>query len=447
MCEQSKQPQELALNNIHFIRILWCDNGGAIRAKAVHKDNLSSYFQHGVGISAAQQAVPITVDAPAPGSGLGPVGEVRLVPDWKTLVALPYAPGHAQVMGKMMLDQHPWACCPRAALQRVLTKAAKQGLYFQTAFENEFYLLRPGQDESLVPADQNAFAMTQAMDQHHEVIDAIVAALRAQGISIEQYYPESGHGQQEISMRHQDPFTAADQQIIFRQTVKAVARQHQLLASFVPKLFADQAGNGCHLHLSLWKKSQNILADPSDSGELSLTGQQFVAGLLQHLPALMAVTTPSPNSYRRLQPSTWSGAFTCWGYDNREAAIRVPTQPVAPSPTQLEFKTLDATANPYLALTVILAAGLDGVERQLSPPQPLAVDPASLNEAEREQQMITRLPQSLEQAIQHFEQDALLQDVLGSSLTQAFLAVRRAEWNAMKDWDLATEGRFLLECY
>jgi glutamine synthetase len=341
---------------VKFARILWCDNANVIRAKAVHGKRLSAYLKHGVGISAAQQALPVMFDAPASGSGLGPVGEIRLVPDPQTLTMLPYAPGHAQFMGDMIVDGSPWSCCPRHFLKRMIAEAAAMDLAIMAAFENEFYLLRPATDR-IVPADRTVFASTLSMDLQREAIEAIVDALSPQGVIVEQYYPESGPGQQELSIGYMHALGAADQQIIFRQTVHAVAAQHDRRASFAPKLFADHAGSGCHLHLSLWRNGENLVPDADHPGRLSSLSRKFLAGILAHLPALMALTTPSVNSYRRIRPHCWSGAYRCWGFDNREAAIRVPTFPEPPSPTHFELKTIDASANPYLALGDVIAAG------------------------------------------------------------------------------------------
>ena len=361
----------LESEKVRFVRIIWCDNGGVIRGKAVQRGRLPAYVEHGVGISEAQQAVPATVDAPAPGSDLGPVGEVRLVPDFSTLTLLPYAPGHARVIGDMKRDGKPWPFCPRYFLKRMIALASDMDLEIMGAFENEFYLLRPELSEP-TPVDDTAFAVSHSMDRNVAVINAIADALMAQGITVEQYYPESGPGQQEITTLYTDALSAADQQVAFRETVRAVAMRHDLKASFLPKIFADKAGSGAHLHLSLWRGGVNLTPADGGSGELSPMAGRFVAGILDHLPALMALTTPSPNSYRRILPHCWSGAFRCWGYDNREAAVRVPTHPEPPSPSNFEIKTADASSNPYIALGGVIAAGLDGISRglNLSGPRP-----------------------------------------------------------------------------
>lgn len=431
---------------IRFVRILWCDNANIIRGKAVHRGTLSEYFTHGVGISTAQQAIPVIYDAPAPGSGLGPVGEVRLVPDWNTLTPLPYAPSHARVMGDMVKDGRPWNCCPRNFLKRMVADAKREGLEVIAAFENEFYFLRQTPD-GVVPADETVYGSTFAMDLHQAVIDEIADALVEQGMPVEQYYSESGPGQQEISILYTNALTAADQQIAFRETVRALALQHNLKASFLPKIFADKAGSGCHLHLSLWQEGHNLIPNPDTNGELSELARRFIAGILHHLPALMALTTPSTNSYRRIRPHCWSGAFRCWGMDNREAAVRVPSYPEAPSPTHFELKTLDASANPYLALGAVIAAGLDGVRHRFELGQPVTVDPGYMTEAERSIGAIDLLPINLGKSIEQLSSDSVLLDALGAELAQAYLAVRKAEWEAMKDLELEEEVKLLLERY
>jgi glutamine synthetase len=438
--------QTLDAAGIRFVRILWCDNANIIRGKAVHRGAIAEYLKHGVGISAAQQAVPVMVDAPAPGSGLGPVGEIRLVPDWNTLTPLPYAPGHARAIGDMVKDGSPWSLCPRNFLKRMVAEAKREGLDVIAAFENEFYFLKQTAN-GIVPADETLFASTLAMDLHQQVIDEIAEALVEQGMPVEQYYSESGPGQQEISILYTHALAAADQQIAFRETVRAIALQHHLIASFVPKIFVDKAGSGCHLHLSLWQDGQNLIPNPDVGGELSQIARRFIAGILHHLPALMALTTPSTNSYRRIRPHHWSGAFRCWGIDNREAAVRVVSNPEESSPTQFELKTVDASANPYLALGAVIAAGLDGVRHCLELGEPVAVDPGYMTEAERSISGIDLLPIDLEQSIEQLSNDKVLLDALGTELARAYLAVRKAEWEAMKDLALEEEVKLLLERY
>jgi glutamine synthetase len=441
-----KLAKRLKKNAIQFVRILWCDNANLIRAKAFHTHFLADHQTQGIGISAAQQAIPVLYDAVVPDSGLSPVGEAWLQPDWSTLIPLPYSPGHARVMGDLIQHGQPWAYCPRTFLKRMLSQAEDLGFQIMSAFENEFYLLHPNTDNP-IPADTTPFASTRAIDLNHAIINDITTALIAQGIRVERYYAESGHGQHEFAIRYTHALQAADQQIAFRETIHAIAHRHNLRASFLPKLFPNQAGSGCHLHLSLWQHGQNILPSYETPWELSLPARSFIAGILHHLPALMALTTPSSNSYRRLQPHHWSGAYRCWGIDNREAALRVPSNPTLPSPTHLELRTIDASANPYLALGSTIAAGLDGIRQGLELGEPVAIDPGHFSEEDRHHLGIDRLPQNLGDAIAHLSQNEILRNALGAELSQAYLAVRKAEWEALKDLSLEEEIRLLMDKY
>ncbi|MGK7900065.1 MAG: glutamine synthetase family protein [Hormoscilla sp.] len=430
---------------VKFLRVAFCDNANIIRAKAIHLGILAENIDYPVSITAAQQALPVMYDGVVPDSGLAPVGEVWLVPDWSTVNILPYGPSHARAIGDLIKNGQPWSLCPRHFLKRAIAAAKAAGIEVMAAFENEFFLLKNNGNQEILPTDDTVFASSLGMDLNHQIIDAIADALVAQDMIVERYYPESAPGQHEISIRYAKALEAADNQIAFRETVRGVAIEHGLKASFLPKIFADKAGSGCHLHLSLWQEGKNITGD--GSGKLSSTALAFIGGILHHLPALMALTTPSTNSYWRIRPHFWSGAFTAWGYDNREGAVRVPSNPVPPSPTHFELKTSDASANPYLALGAVIFAGLDGIARNLNPGDPVDIDPGLFSEAELSDRGIARLPQNLGEAIAHLRGDRLLLDALGAELNRAYLAVRKAEWEAMKDMELEAEVNLLLERY
>lgn len=199
--------------------------------------------------------------------------------------------------------------------------------------------------------------------------------------------------------------------------------------------------------MSLWEGEQNIVPDPDGIGGVSKTARTFIAGILEHLPSLMALTTPSVNSYRRIRPHFWSGAFRVWGLDNREAAVRVPSNFSLPSPTHFELKTVDASANPYLALGSVISAGLDGIKRSLDVGEPVDTDPANIAIAKREKRGIDALPSCLGDAIANLNNNDMLKNALGSELAKAFIAVRQAEWEAMKDMEIEEEVKILLSRY
>ena len=366
------------------------------------------------------------------------------MPDPDSLVLLPYAPNSAAMMCDMIkLDHQPWEACPRTFLKRMIAQAAAAGITVQAAMEGEFSLFREGPPGKYVPIDNGLCFSSIAMTAAAEVADAMVAAFEAQGIPVDAYYPELGHGQHELPLRHAPILRAADNQIWFRETVRNVAAQHGMIASLAPKPMPDQAGNGCHIHFSLWDPEErfNLMYDPSDPYQLSKVGYHFIAGILAHLPGLLALTTPSYNSFRRLQPHFWSSAYTAWGPDNREAAVRVASGAwdSEASSVNAELKAADASSNPYLALGGLLAAGLDGVARELMPGDPTLIDPGDFTEDERAARGIRRYPTTLNEAVDALEADPVLMTALGPELAAAYIAVKRSEYAAFAAEDVAFE--------
>jgi glutamine synthetase len=420
--------------HLRTVRFLYCDHANVVRGKSAHAAALADCLTSGIGLTVAMQGFCLTEHL-APDTRLGPVGEIRLVPDPRTFAVLPYSPREARLLCDMhTLDGQPWGLCPRSFLKDVVRRTSDQGLRVEAAFEYEFYLAHQV-DGRFVPADDSLCFSSDGMDRQAEVIGEILDALEQQGIEPRQYYPELGPGQQELSVQHAPLLQAADRQIAVRETVRGVARKHGLIASFAPKPFADQAGNGCHIHLSLWRGDRNALYDPDGQLGLSQLGRAFVAGVLAHLPGLLAITCPSVNSYMRLAPNMWSSAYTCWGPDNREASVRVPSTFAGrvEASTNLEIKAVDGSANPYLALGAIVAAGLDGIQRRLEPGEPLTCNPHDLSDEEREARGIRRYPTTLPEAIEALEQDSLLLETLGEARAHEFIAVRRGEWQDLSN--------------
>jgi glutamine synthetase len=420
---------------LDLVRFLYVDHGGVVRGKATSRARLEERLATGIGLTVAMQAMSM-LDELAPVDGLGPVGEVRLVPDTESFVPLPWAPGAgAMVADLVRLDGEPWQACPRAFLKRAVDELATEGYELLAAFEPELTLGRrlpgeaAGDPARLVPLDESLCFSTTGFGLAHDYAIELVRALQAQGLTVEQYYPELGHGQQELSIRHAPALRAADNQVWFRETARGVAWRQGLWASLAPKPVPDQAGNGAHLHASLWADGRNAFWDAGDARGLSEVAYHWIGGLLAHLPGLVALTCGSVNSYRRLVPQTWSSAFTCWGMDNREAAVRVPSRMwgLDEASTNLELKPSDATGNPYLALGAYIHAGLDGLRNKLDPGRPVDVDPAGLSRRTRSRRGIDRLPESLGAALDALEADELLMEALGPLRRTAYLAVKRSE--------------------
>jgi glutamine synthetase len=421
---------------VRLARFLYCDNGGVIRGKTSGTARLAGRLEDGIGLTVAMMAMN-SLDQLQHVDGMGPVGEIRLVPDPESFTVLPYVPHAAAFACDMLtLDRESWGACPRSFLKRMRDRAAGEGFHLRAAFEAEFSLATRDPERGFVPFDATLCFSSIAMTMAAAFVDDLVAALEAQGLTVEQYYPELAHGQHEISIAHSEALGAADNHVKLRETIRGVAWKHALYASLAPKPWPDAAGNGGHLHFSLWDaENRNLFFDAGAPDRFSEHGRHFLAGVLAHLPALVALTCPSVNSYRRLQPQSWSSAFAVYGHDNREAALRIasPFWSDAEGTVNLELKAADSSCNPYLALGALLAAGLDGIARCLDPGAATEVDPASLSEEERRQRGIARLPTSLDAALDALEADAVLLDALGPLLARSFLTVRRSEADAYRD--------------
>lgn len=420
--------------DLRLARLVYCDFAGLLRGKATHAAGLADRLIEGVGLSKAHLALD-GLDRLQEAAGLPPVGEVRLVPDPSSFTILPYAPRTAMLFGDMLtLDRKPWECCPRSMLRRVLDEAEERYLSVEAVFETEYYIgerrLNDGAP-SIVPFEKAPGYSVQAMQAVARFSDDLLLALDSQNIPVELMQPETGPGQYELSVRHGPALRAADTYLLVKETIRAIADTHGAAATFAPAPFVDQPASGAHIHLSLWdtRTGDNRLYEPSADRSFSDDGRRFIAGILAHLPGLMALICPSVNSYRRLRAGAWSGAIAGWGFDNRETAIRVPSTYWGreQGTTNIEIRPVDNTCNPYIALSGVIAAGLDGLDRGLDAPPPIDIDPAQVPLEERIRHGMAPLPATLGDALDALEQDAVLASAMGDRLLTAYLAVRRAE--------------------
>ncbi len=418
-------------NNLRLIRFLYCDLAGVIRGKTVHASQLDSKIDEGVGLTRAQNAVNLFEDLVAV-DGMEPVGEVRIVPDPDTFAILPWLDRTASMHSNLQeKDGSEWAGCTRTVLRRALATLEAQGIEMMSAFESEFYLAE-STDNGPVPWMNGPCYSSSGMDRASEVTDRMVDNLTSQGIIVEQAINEYGPGQQEIAIKYGPALQSADRHLQFRDTIRGTAEvEFGLLASLAPKPFKDGIGSGAHLHFSLWDKEKklNLLFNENDPTTISQFGESFVAGILEHLPGLLALTCPSYVSFLRLQPHAWAGNTISWGYDNRECAVRVasPFKGREMQSINLELKACDGSANPYLALAGVILAGMDGVARGLVAPKPAHRDPALLTDEEKVACGIKPFPATQLEALDALERDEVLTSGLGDLMTRAYLATRRAE--------------------
>jgi glutamine synthetase len=429
-----------AEENIRLVRFLYVDHGGIVRGKSAAAGRLAERIESGIGHTRAMMAMSM-VDELSPVEGMGPVGEVRIKPDPDTFVTLPYAPGAAAMLADQVNpDGSPWDGCARTFLKQAIAELAAEGYELQASFEPEFSLGRH-EGASFIPIDESLCYSATGFHLAHDYTIDLVDALIKQGLEVEHYYPELGHGQQEVPIRYATALRAADNHVLLRETARAIAIRHGLWASFAAKPLPEQAGNGAHLHASLWASEANAFADPSGRYGVSALGYHFLAGVLTHLPGLVALTCGTVNSYRRLAPQTWSGAYLCYGPDNREAALRICSPIGSAGSVNLELKPVDSTGNPYLALGAFIYAGIDGIRRSLDPGEPLLADPAVLDPAERDRLSVFRLPSSLGAALDALEADSYLMAALGPLRSAAYLAVKRSEAEHFRIRDTEYECR------
>nr|VDD61833.1 unnamed protein product [Brassica oleracea] len=414
-----------------FVRVIWVDTSGQQRCRVVQAQRFNrSVKKNGIGLTHASMGMTSFYDGPAEESKLTGIGEIRLVPDLSTKRIIPWTKQESMVLADMLLKPgEAWEYCPRETLRRVTNVLKDEfDLVMNAGFENEFYLLknvvREGKEE-YVPFEVGPYCSTSSYDAAAQIFHEIIPALESLNIAVEQFHAESGKGQFEVSLGHTIAFHAADNLVYTREVIRSVARKHGLLATFVPKYDLCDIGSGSHVHISLWKNGENVFpaSDKSSAHGMSSIGEEFMAGVLFHLPSIFAVLAPLPNSYDRIQPNTFSGAFQCWGKENREAAIRTASPPGAPDGlvTNFEIKACDGSTNPHLSLAIIMAAGIDGLRRHLQLPDPIDTNPADVAAT------LNRLPETLSEAVEALEKDKVLHELLGQNLLAAITGVRKAE--------------------
>ena len=376
--------------------------------------------------------------------------DMHLVIDPDTYAVLPWTPKEMR-RARVLCDIYrpngdPFEGDSRGVLKRRLAKLKEEHDWvFNVGPEPEFFLFLQNGNDSVhpVPHDVGGYFDFSANDEAVQVRTELMGALNEMGLEIEMGHHEVALGQHEIDFHFAEALKTADNVLTLKYAVKAIAAQHGLIASFMPKPVFGINGSGMHCHQSIFsKEGENLFYDGNDPFLLSDLAHKFIAGQLKHARALSAVVAPTVNSYKRLVPGYEAPVYIGWAQVNRSALIRIP-QPVSghPGSVRLELRCPDPSTNPYLAFNAMLAAGLDGVDNELECPEPLNnLNVYQLSEDEREKMGIEMLPGSLYEAITAFEGDSTLQTALGESLTDAFLAARESEWESFRmqvtDWEL-----------
>jgi glutamine synthetase len=415
--------------DITMVALSWVDNAGVARVKTIPLGRLERAAGWGVGMSPVFDVFVVNDDITTSKHIGGPGGDLRLVPDLDRLTVLAGQPGWAWApVDRYTQEGRVYAGCQRSFARRLVAEAARRGLELRAAFEVE-WAVGTEDDGRFVPACAGpAYGMTRVIELS-DYCREVVEALEAEGITVEQFHPEYAAGQMEISVAAADPVAAADDNVLVRQTIRAVSAAFGFQASFAPSVVAGSVGNGGHVHVSAWRDGRNVLAGGPGPYGLTSDGEAFVAGVLAALPALTAVGAPSVASYLRLVPSHWAGVFQAWGRENRETALRLVTGSTGERDARanLEVKCFDLAANPYLVAGSVIAAGLAGCDRGARLPAETVGDPAGLPADELDRRGIRRLPQSLGEATRCLEDSAILREAMGDPLFEAFVAVRLAE--------------------
>ncbi len=370
--------------------------------------------------------------------------DMLLQPDLTTFMILPWEEPGGRV-ARILCDIHnpdgtPFAGCPRGALRRQLARAEKMGFELVCGPEAEFFLFLRGPNGEMTTQthDKAAYFDLTPVDRGEDARRAIVNALERMGLEVEAAHHEVSHGQHEIDFRYESAMKAADHLTTFKFVVRKIALDFGLHATFMPKPLYGVNGSGMHTHQSLFRGEQNMFFDPDAEWQISRLGLNYIAGLLEHARGMCAITNPLINSYKRLVPGHEAPTHIAWSERNRSPLCRVPAR--RGKGTRVEMRVPDPACNPYLAFAVMLAAGLDGIERDLDPGPPINKNVYSMSERERRRLRIRQLPEDLDRSLEAFEKDKVVQEALGKHIFTNFLAAKRAEWSEyiaeVHDWEL-----------
>lgn len=414
---------------VKFVRLWFTDVVGTLKSVAIAPAEVEGAFTEGLGFDGSA----------IEGLTRSSESDLLAVPDPTTFQILPWR-GDVDPTARMFCDVttpdgQPAVADPRHVLKRALAKAADAGFTFYTHPEIEFYLLKSSTfgPEGPEPVDAAGYFDNVPGGTAHDFRRRSVRMLEDLGISVEFSHHEGGPGQNEIDLRYADALATADNIMTFRTVIKEVAIEQGVYATFMPKPLSGRPGSGMHTHMSLFEGDRNAFFSEGAQYQLSKVARHFIAGLLRHANEISAVTNQFVNSYKRLWGGDEAPSFICWGHNNRSALIRVPMyKPNKGQSSRIEYRALDAAANPYLAYALMLAAGLKGIEEEYDLPAEAEDNVWSLTDAERRALGYAPLPTSLDQALRYMEESELVAETLGEQVFHYVLRNKREEWNAYR---------------
>jgi glutamine synthetase len=424
----------VAEDEVRFIRMQFTDIFGQLKNVAITASQIEKAVNNQITIDGSSIEGFVRIEE----------SDQYLHPDLDSFTILPWRPQYGKV-ARLICDVHnpdgtPFIGDPRYVLQRVIKKAADMGYSFNVGPECEFFLFQT--DESGNPKtitdDQAGYFDLGPLDRGESTRREICLALESMGFEIEASHHEVAAGQHEIDFKYGEALTTADNIMTFKFAVKTLAQMNGQHATFMPKPIFGIAGSGMHVNMSLFRNGKNVFYDENGDKKLSKEAYNFIAGLLTHVKSMCAITNPLVNSYKRLVPGYEAPCYVAWSASNRSALIRIPA--ARGQSTRLELRNPDPACNPYLALAVCLAAGLDGIEKGLTPPTEVTENIYKMDAAAREKCGIESLPGSLEEALLELKKDDLIQATLGEHVLSQYIAGKETEWNEycmrVSNWEL-----------
>ncbi len=409
-------------NNISYIRLQFTDMLGDVKAVEIPHSKIDDAFDNKIMFDGSSIEGFVRIKE----------ADMYLHPDLDTFLILPFEEGVARMICDVYTpDGKPFVGDPRYVLKKAVKKMQSIGIdTLNIGFEPEFYLfkLQPDGTPSLKPADQASYFDLSPFDGGEEIRKEIVLMLEKMGFVVQTSHHEVGPGQNEITFKYSDVVAACDKVQTFKQVVKVVARKRGYLASFMPKPLFGQAGNGMHTNCSLFNEGKNLFYDEKDPMQLSLLCRKWISGLLKHCRELALLTNPITNSYKRLVSGYEAPIYACWSDANRSSLIRIPA--ARGFSTRTEMRNVDPCANPYLALSGILCAGLDGIEniKEEDLIKPVKDNLFALDEDTITKMGIIHLPETLHEAVGEFKKSELMKETLGDHIFYKYLEAKEKEW-------------------
>ncbi|ADI01861.1 glutamine synthetase, type I [Syntrophothermus lipocalidus DSM 12680] len=422
-------------NNVGFIRLQFTDIMGVPKNVSITREQLGKALDGELMFDGSSIEGFARIEE----------SDMYLKPDPNTFMIFPWTLGEEMSIGRLICDVYnpdntPFVGCPRYALKRALNRAAEHGFSMNVGPEAEFFLFLKDEEgkPTLKTHDRAGYFDLAPVDLGENARREMVLTLQKMGFEVEASHHEVAPGQHEIDFKYDEALNTADKIVTFRSVVRIIAQKHGLHATFMPKPIYGIAGSGMHLHISLFKEGQNAFYNPNTPDQLSQTALHFIAGILHHAKALTAITNPTVNSYKRLVPGYEAPVYIAWSYRNRSPLVRIPAR--RGIGTRMELRNPDPSCNPYLALAVILRAGLDGIEKRMDPPETVNQNIYEMDLEAREKAGIESLPGTLREALIELSNDEVIQDALGPHIFSRFMYAKRVEWEDYRgrvhEWEI-----------